>query len=644
MESHEFYTYLIKRGYEERDSQRKMISLCEEVIRDGGVKLIEAPTGTGKTFAYLIPLIATGSKAIISTGTKILQDQLKKDIEFITAHWRVLTGEEVSYAVVKGKANYLCIDRLKRERLSSVELGNIPELVEREWDGDLNLTSVSPEVAGKINVDEDHCTSAYRDICPYRDQCYYWSRLKEKERSSRLLVINHALLALKEFEEPQERILVIDEAHELDRYLTLATTAGISLYWCREVQNALEKHLEREIGIDPEKVFRETFEFLFDEEKDEVPIEEAGNFGEVLKEMIYKPFKSAFKDLGDAVGELLRSFVEERLMISHKLKHYMEKTHLVEEDILGRFRAGYDEPDEEEKNILEKLKALEFIDRKMQKFSAFLRVCSENPHEVGFKVSRTWSKKLQGYNYRLEFFPVFPKNVICADNYRGVILTSATVDPKDIAFTTGIEGDFYRLSWNFDYGAVRFVIKPTNPKREDWEKVFKDSYREITSAYRRVLVLLTNKDHLKILEGAKGVAKQGDDSLIKLIDDLRKGRIKVLVGLDSLWTGIDVPGEKGILMSKLPFDSPDDPLTFHRIRFLKQAGEDPFEYQKRKAFLKFRQGIGRMMRSKEDSGTIILCDNRVWKFKEFADFLKELGVRISYQKASTFQRTWERPY
>ena len=241
-------------------------------------------------------------------------------------------------------------------------------------------------------------------------------------------------------------------------------------------------------------------------------------------------------------------------------------------------------------------------------------------------------------------FPVFPRDSIDPEEFSGVILTSATVDPQDIEFTTGIKGEFHKLSWNFDYRRVNFIIKPTNPKREDWERELKSAFKEIRSMHDRVLVLLTNRSHLKLFNRSERIAKQGEDSLAELIEKLREGRIKVLVGLDSLWTGIDVKGEKGVLMSKLPFESPEDPVSFHRIRFLRSVGEDPFIYQRRKAFLKFRQGVGRLMRQKEDSGTIMICDNRIWRYREFTDFLKELGVRILYNKKPTARRTSGRPY
>ena len=644
MDTESFYEYLLTKGYERRSSQEEFIGIVQELIEEGDVKLVEAPTGTGKTFAYLIPLITSGQRAIISTGTKILQDQLRRDIEFLTGHYRLLTGEEVSYAVLKGKGNYLCLDRFYKERLPSEELGDIQELMETEWEGDLTLSSCSPEAISKLNVDDDYCTVHYRNVCPYRGECYYWERVKSKERKAQILVVNHALLALKDFEDTEDRVLVIDEAHELDRYLTLASTSALSLYWFRELIGNLEKLLEREIKLSPEDFFRESFEKLFKEDNQEISMESLSPYIPALRKELADPVKRLVHEFRERLLSEVEDFLEGRLMISFRLKGFLEGTMLFPPDFLERFRAGYEEPDEGEKELIEKVKKIDYLERKLQKLSQFLRLCEEDREEFGYKVSRSWSKRLQTYNYRLEIFPVFPRGIVEPHSYKGVLLTSATIDPEDIRFTTGIEGDFYRLGHNFDYSRVTFIITNTNPRKEGWEEKLKESYEDIRSVHDRVLVLLTNRKHLKLFEGNGEVARQGEGSLNSLIEKLREGRIKVLVGLDSLWTGIDVRGEKGILMSKLPFESPEDPVTYHRIRYLRSIGEDPFEYQRRKAFIKFRQGVGRLVRQKTDSGTIVLCDNRIWRYREFVDFLRELGVNIVYEKNLTSRRTSGRPY
>ena len=119
-----------------------------------------------------------------------------------------------------------------------------------------------------------------------------------------------------------------------------------------------------------------------------------------------------------------------------------------------------------------------------------------------------------------------------------------------------------------------------DPREREWAMYLKDAYKYLRSLYDKVLVLLTNKEQKAIFEREEGLAFQGEEGLSKLVQDLREGKIKALAGFDSLWLGVDVPGKKGLLMAKLPFESPEEPITFHRIRFLKEKGINPFEYQK----------------------------------------------------------------
>ncbi|MDQ7081986.1 MAG: ATP-dependent DNA helicase [Aquificota bacterium] len=547
-----------------------------------------------------------------------------------------------SCAVIKGRANYLCLDRFFKEKPE--DAGDIPDLMEKEWDGDLTLSEAPPETLTKVNVDEDYCTPHYREVCPYRERCYYWSLVKVREMTADILIINHALLALKEFEDTRDRVLIVDEAHELDRYLTLATTAGVSLYTLREITGSIERLTGERVELDLEGFFRENFSGLFREETQEVPVDSFLPFAQSFREAVYRPIKEAFRNSREKVKEEVVRFLSSRLAVSHRLKFYLERTAIVGGELMERVRSAYEEPDSSEREILEKIKKVEFLERRLRRIENLIRLWEEDPPDVGYRVSRSWSRKIQTFNYRLEVFPVFPKDVVKVEDFRGVVLTSATVDPEDTAQTTGISGEFHRLPYNFDYSRVTFVVEETNPKEEGWEEKVKEAYRKIRSLHERVLVLMTNREHLKIVERGPEVGVQGNGSLTKLIEAMREGKIKVLIGLDSLWTGVDIRGEKGILMSKLPFESPEDPVTYHRIRFLRERGEDPFLYQRRKAFIRFRQGVGRLVRQKGDWGTIILCDNRIHRYREFFEFLKSLGIRIVYGSPITYRRTWERPY
>jgi ATP-dependent DNA helicase DinG len=111
--SSQLYQFLLKKGLEPRKAQEEFFSIVHKTIDEGSISIVQAPTGTGKTYGYLIPIIERGEKAIISTGTKLLQEQLRRDIETLRSYYSYLTGEDVDYLVLKGKSNYLCLDRLR---------------------------------------------------------------------------------------------------------------------------------------------------------------------------------------------------------------------------------------------------------------------------------------------------------------------------------------------------------------------------------------------------------------------------------------------------------------------------------------------------------------------------------------------------
>lgn len=626
----EVYEFLLKKGLERRRVQEKFFSIVLSAIEEGNncIKIIQAPTGTGKTYGYLIPLMEKKQKAIISTGTKLLQEQLRRDIETLRTYYAYIHGREISYLVMKGKSNYLCLDRYydlpleKRpaELQIAVEGGN--------WDGDFEFVNLEPELREKLCVDDDYCTPYYRQTCKFRQDCYYWGRLKRLEKSADLLVVNHALLSLKEFENPEERVLVLDEAHELDKYITSSLTSGISLYTLRvEIMGRVLEFL-KEARLEPEEFFIRNFEKLFKNQKEELPIESLKPYVEEFEREIVSPLLFFHRTIRENLISELTRFLTERIFVSLVFKEYLLKSGLIDWERYLDLKANYTELTEEEERWIKKLKNYELLTKKIIRLKDFQRLMKEEPPGMGYLVGRRYSKRLQTFNYWLEVFPVFPAGHVDFTGYKAIIITSATVDPEDIKQTLGIEGEYYELEHTFPYERVNFLVYSADPrKREEWEICLRDAYKYLRSLHEKVLVLLTNKEHIKLFEKEEGVAFQGDEPLSGLLEDLRSGKIKALVGLDSLWFGVDVKGEKGLLLAKLPFESPDEPINFHRIRFLKSIGLDPFEYQKRKALIKFRQGIGRLMRSKEDKGTIVLCDRRIYRFKEFLRAVEELGIR-----------------
>ncbi|MFN3871197.1 MAG: ATP-dependent DNA helicase, partial [Aquificaceae bacterium] len=589
----------------------------------GGTKIIQAPTGTGKTFGYLIPIIEKGQKAIISTGTKMLQEQLRRDIETLRAYASYILGKEISYLILKGKSNYLCLDKYYSEKRIDLD-----EYINSHWDGDYEFVDVAPEVWAELCVEDDYCDWHYRNICKYRRECYYWGKIKDLEKNVQILVVNHTLLALREFENPKERVLVIDEAHELDKYITRTLRNYLSLDILRvEILGKIRQILP-EANVYVEEFFIENFEKLFKEEAEEIPLESLYPYAEDFERRVLFPIESLYQKVKEKLAQDLRDFLRNTLFVSLSLKDYLYKLGLIDWQSYLNLKSHYQEISKEEEGLLKKIKSYDLLSKSVVRIKNFHSLMKEQRADLGFLVGRRWSKKLNTFNYWLEVFPIFPAGHLDFNSYKALIITSATVDPKDLKQTLGIEGDYYELSHTFDYSRINFIICDTNPKREEWSAALRYSYKYLRTLHDKVLVLLTNKEQKKFFEGEEGLAFQGEGGLSRLVQNLREGNIKALAGFDSLWFGIDVPGKKGMLMAKLPFENPNDPINFHRIRFLESIGEDPFEYQKRKALIKFRQGLGRMMRTKEDGGTVILCDNRIYRFVEFLKVLQELGVQV----------------
>ncbi|NPA32656.1 MAG: ATP-dependent DNA helicase [Aquificae bacterium] len=625
MKPSDFLRALVDRGLEERPAQAQMLKLVEKALKEGKTLLVEAPPGTGKTFAYLIPIIALKKKAVVSTGTKLLQDQLKRDLGFLIDHWKKLNRKPPTFCVIKGKANYLCLDRFDKEDIPPEERQKLEDLIRSGWDGDLTLSDVPKELSGKLSVDDDYCTPAYRKLCPRSGECYYWARLKEKERRSDILIVNHSLLALKDLSQTK-RALIVDEAHELDRYLTLASTLRVSLSHLNDIKNQAVKLLRKDIPLNPEELFN-PFRAKLPEEG-EIPLTDTKEISRIFYEKVIRPLRGVLNEIKEKLREEVRSYVSQNLIVSKTFKDFLLTTFLLRSDELESLRVGYKEMSAGERSLAERIKKHDTLTRKLRKLKLLRELLEEEPKDTGFKISRTRSPKLGKENWSLEAFPVFPRGLIRAEDFCALVLTSATVEPQDIYLTTGISGEYHVLGRGYDYAKSTLIVQDTNPKREDWREKLEMSFYTLRARYGKVLVLLTNKEHLKIFEGDPRVGLQGNGSLTLLLEKLRRGEIDALVGLDSLWTGVDVKGKKGILISKLPFECPTEPLTYYRLKRLKEEGEDPFLYQRRKALVKFRQGIGRLVRSREDFGTVILCDNRIWRYPEFIDFLKSLGINL----------------
>lgn len=649
----QLYNTLLQLGYERRKSQEEMFNIINKHLEDNKhfTIMIEAPTGTGKSFGYLLPIIDKGQKAIISTKTKILQEQLRKDLDYLSEINMKFFGKPIKYLILKGKSNYLCLDRfydaantLKQKTIIGTYVDFTKEIEDlinlKSWDGDVEFTTLNQETWSNINVDDDYCDTHYRKSCRYASECFYYSKLKKKEITADILVVNHSLLLLKEFQDTEEKILIIDEAHELDEALVSSATIGFSTISILRNISSLNNMLTGEsilenLDKDVLNIFKKLFEAYFENSKaNSIPLDEPSFVEEILSK-IYRPMEEALKTIKNNISNELKNRLEYKTSLNNTIKTLLEYTGIFDKDYINSFGTNYEEPDRLEKEIKMTLIKFKLLQNRISKFYTSLMYMKDKDNKdiLGFAVSREQSKQLKDFNYRIEAFPIFPKNVIDLESYKGAILTSATLDEELIELTTGITGDYYKLDTLFDYRHVNFIINNISPKNKElWKQSVQDSFKYLRSLHEKILVLLTSYEQMECIPKEEDIIFQNHIPLRLAVEFIKSGDKNVLVGVDSIWTGLDIKGEKGLLMAKLPFESPSQPLHYHRMKFFEKYHQDGFYYARKKAFIQFKQGFGRLMRSKEDNGTVIICDSRIWKYKEFIDFIKNLNVNIHYRQ------------
>jgi ATP-dependent DNA helicase DinG len=585
-------------NYEIRRSQIEMLKACSKTISDGGILMAEAGTGTGKTFAYLIPSILSKKRAIISTRTINLQEQLvSKDLKFLSSLY------SFDYAIAKGRSNYLCLRRLNAFRHESdeesVEYRNILIWVSKTEDGDIEDYGLKkPSIWVKVSSDPDACKGRK---CGHFNQCFYF-RARQKWDKAQILVANHALICLNAMIAndakilPQADVLVIDEVHALDH--VLSEYAGINLS-----KRGFENILNTILKVDERGVYKGILSkspHLFQS------VESIRAEMQLLWAAIKNHLKNreTIKQMGE-----LKEFMNG---ISGKLDSLIYR---IRTETTGLFK----ENDEIE------IKAAII---KLRKFANELEAFSE-----GMDGFVRWAE-IEENRIALRMAPIYPRDFVMnaiIPEYRSIILTSATLSAAgDFGFIENILGfegaDKITVPSPFDLRKqVKVEVKRgVNLQGEDGiERLAKVITEEASRKDGGILVLFTSKEvmnktwgltHERLLEIGFNPMIQGQLPSRTMVETMRESENSVIFGLDSFWEGVDVKGDslKCLIITKLPFEVPSEPIAKARTEEIEKNGGSPFyEYSLPKAILKFRQGFGRLIRSKNDSGRVIICDERV---------------------------------
>ncbi|MEW8008857.1 MAG: ATP-dependent DNA helicase [gamma proteobacterium symbiont of Clathrolucina costata] len=624
--------WLAKRieGFSYRPQQQEMAQAVGRIMDQGGVLICEAGTGTGKTFAYLVPALMSGQKVIISTGTKNLQDQLyHRDLPMV----RQSLSSPVATALLKGRANYLCIHRL--ENTLHEELHLTREQVEQlQWIREWSIKTKSGDIAGMTRVPEDagiwpYVTSTTENCLGQECSAYSTCHLMEARKRAQeadLVVINHHLLcadmALKEegFAEllPSADCFILDEAHQLPDIAGNFFGDSVSGRQLLELARDTVAEYHREAKDAPEIL--EHADRLQQATRDMRLAFGLEQRRGAWSEVAANPSVNAHLDgLLDSIDQLAQSL----------------------RTVEGRGK-GLESCSERCSTVLQRLHGLRQNDD-----SESIRWFET--HRQSFRLNRT----------PLEIADIFQG--VMQEHPASWIFTSATL---------AVGGSFEHFSkqlglseaethcWDspFDYPHQAVWYVPKNlpePNSPEFNRAVSELSLPILQASGgRAFLLYTS--HKALQEAADYLKEklsypmlvQGTAPRTELVEQFRKLGNAVLLGTSSFWEGIDVRGEalSCVIIDKLPFASPGDPVLQARIDALRKRGGNPFmAYQLPQAAIALKQGAGRLIRDEKDRGVLVLCDPRLLSKPYGKIFIRSLPPMTKTQDFTVLERFFSLP-
>jgi len=595
-------------NYEFRPGQVQMAEAVAAAIGDRHHLCVEAGTGTGKTLAYLIPAIFSGRRVIISTATKNLQEQLFfKDLPFLEN----ALGRPLSVCYMKGRSNYLCLKKLSEINSETYLFSpHDPEYLRviRAWaaktdTGDRAELRELPEelpLWQKLDARRDTCTG---QKCDDFESCFV-TRVRQRALESDLVVVNHHLffadLALRQGDFgavlPEYSVAIFDEAHELEDIATQYFGVMISNYRIEELVRDTDRAI-REAGEGSEfirnqltKLMARSLAFFsrFISKEGRFQLAEFGP-DETLRRGIGPP---------DENGEAYRALQSDLALIA----------------------AGLD-------NLPMRSDTLDALIRRCEELRDALVSIMESD-----SMEHVYWYECRGRGVFLWATPIRVADVLREKLFQDVdtvVLTSATL-------STGGNFNFVRarlgldrtaeliLGSHFDFTRQSIFYVPRDlpePREPDWAAQACRVLEKVLDASRgRAFLLFTSYAQMQQVHRTLRerlpypVLMQGERSKAALLEEFRAKPHSVLFATNSFWQGVDVQGEalSCVVIDKLPFSVPSDPVTAARIRHLNQTGGNAFyDYQIPEAVILLKQGLGRLIRSRNDRGILVLLDKRV---------------------------------
>ena len=601
-------------GYEHRPGQLEMAEMVHDAFEKHHHVIVEAGTGTGKTLAYLLPAISSGRRVVISTATKSLQEQLyQKDVPFLQKHF----APDLKVAVMKGRSNFLC--RAKLHQLADQPILKGMEEIDafrqiRDWSkltetgdrAELTFLPDDSELWTKLDARRDTCTG---QKCPEFGGCFV-TAMHQRAREADLIIVNHHLffadLALRQDDFgsilPEYSAVVFDEAHEIEDVA--------SDYFGREISNFRFEELAR----DADQVLR----------------------------MLHLGSPALLRRT-QRIRERSRAFFEKFPPRDGRFPFERKER----EAFLEQNREAYD-------SLATALKGLETefaaLAQKPEELLRLARRSFELRQEMAFLFESNERNFVYWYERRnkgvfLAATPIDVSQILrdrLFEQFDTVILTSATLTVggrfEFIRQRLGLDHTKERAlpqEFNFEQQALLYLPRTMPDVRDPAfsSKAADEIERLLKLSNGRAFCLFTSYSQMNdLFERVRTRVEfplllQGTVPRSALLERFKNTPGAVLFATSSFWQGVDVPGEQlsCVIVDRLPFAVPSDPIVAARVRTLQEDGRNAFaEYQVPEAVLSLKQGFGRLIRTKTDRGVLALLDTRIQRMAYGKIFLESL--------------------